>query len=59
MAGWPKNPGPERVSRRAYPYDLTNVLGCLRGGVHFIEYLDQGNVEARAKGRNVKIAIAL
>jgi L-alanine-DL-glutamate epimerase-like enolase superfamily enzyme len=27
MAGWPKHPGPERVSRRAYPYDLTNILG--------------------------------
>ena len=27
MAGWPKQPGPERVSRRAYPYDLTNILG--------------------------------
>ena len=27
MSGWPKNPGPERVARRAYPYDLTNVLG--------------------------------
>ena len=27
MAGWPKRPGPERVSRRAYPYDLTNILG--------------------------------
>lgn len=27
MAGWQKKPGPERVARRAYPYDLTNVLG--------------------------------
>ncbi len=27
MSGWPKEPGPERVSRRAYPYDLTNILG--------------------------------
>lgn len=27
MSGWPKRPGPERLTRRAYPYDLTNILG--------------------------------
>jgi len=27
MAGWPKRPGPERVGRRVYPYDVTGVLG--------------------------------
>lgn len=27
MSGWPKRPGPERASRRAYPYDLTSILG--------------------------------
>ena len=27
MSGWPKKAGPERVGRRAYPYDLTNILG--------------------------------
>jgi len=27
MSGWPKQPGAERVERRAYPYDLTNILG--------------------------------
>jgi L-alanine-DL-glutamate epimerase-like enolase superfamily enzyme len=27
MAGWPKQLGPERLFRRVYPYDLTNILG--------------------------------
>jgi len=27
MAGWPKDAGPERLSRRVFPYDLTNILG--------------------------------
>jgi hypothetical protein len=27
FAGWPKEPGPERVDRLAYPYDLTAMLG--------------------------------
>ena len=27
MSGWPKPPGPERFDRRAYPYDLTQMLG--------------------------------
>jgi L-alanine-DL-glutamate epimerase-like enolase superfamily enzyme len=27
MAGWHKLPGPERMSRHVYPYDLTNILG--------------------------------
>jgi hypothetical protein len=27
MVGWPKEPGPERLSRRVYSYDLTNILG--------------------------------
>jgi len=31
MAGWPKPSGPERVARRAFPYDLTNILGIDEG----------------------------
>jgi L-alanine-DL-glutamate epimerase-like enolase superfamily enzyme len=30
MAGWQKDPGPERLSRHVYPYDLTNILGLER-----------------------------
>ena len=26
MAGWPKGPGPERIDRLTYPYDVTSVL---------------------------------
>jgi len=26
MAGWPKSPGPERIDRLTYPYDVTSVL---------------------------------
>jgi hypothetical protein len=26
MSGWPKPPGPERIDRLTYPYDLTSVL---------------------------------
>jgi hypothetical protein len=31
MAGWPKAPGPERVARRAFPYNLANILGIDEG----------------------------
>jgi L-alanine-DL-glutamate epimerase-like enolase superfamily enzyme len=27
MSGWPKEPGPERVDRLAYPYDVAKILG--------------------------------
>jgi glucarate dehydratase len=30
MSGWLKDPGPERLSRHIYPYDLTNILGIAR-----------------------------
>jgi hypothetical protein len=30
MSGWHKDPGPERISRQAYPYDLTGILGIDR-----------------------------
>jgi len=30
MSGWPKEPGPERFDRHAYPYDLGSILGSSR-----------------------------
>lgn len=30
MAGWAKDPGPERLSRHIYPYDVTGILGIER-----------------------------
>jgi L-alanine-DL-glutamate epimerase-like enolase superfamily enzyme len=30
MSGWMKDPGPEHISRHAYPYDVTNILGIDR-----------------------------
>ena len=30
MSGWHKDPGVERISRQAYPYDLTGILGIDR-----------------------------
>lgn len=30
MSGWPKEPGPERVDRRAFPYDVEAIFGGAR-----------------------------
>ena len=30
MSGWAKEPGPERLSRHIYPYDVSGILGIGR-----------------------------